>query len=66
VYFAAFAYLTWWTLGLCFYIKIKTRADAGRIVAGSENVWSFGQILAVLLIVIPLFNALEMYNGTYL
>jgi hypothetical protein len=57
--------LCWWAISFALSLAIRLRVFSKRLVIGSENTWSFGQILAVLLIVLPFLNALEIYFGSY-
>jgi hypothetical protein len=51
-----------WSL-VAFGGAITVRAEGERYLSGSENQWSFGQILAVFLIVLPFLSAAEVFIG---
>lgn len=38
----------------------------GVMMEGTEREWGYGQILPMLLLALPVLNALEIYNGRYL
>lgn len=56
----------WFGLGLS--RLMNDRQNGGYLLRGgqNENEWSFGQLLAILLIVINVFSAIEIYFGTHI
>jgi len=54
--------------GLGFVRLLNDRQNGEHLLGGdqNENAWSFGQLLAILLVVINVFSAIEIYFGTYI
>jgi len=50
--------------GLGLYELVRDRLHGNSIIAGSENEMSFGQLLAMALLSLPLLSALEFYLGS--
>jgi hypothetical protein len=51
----------WWTVSFAFSVVI--RATKRPAESGSAAVWSFGQILALLMMALPFFSAVEVFYG---
>jgi uncharacterized membrane protein len=59
-------FLQWvWSI-LAFGFATAIRVKGGTYLSGSENQWSFGQILAVFLIILPFLSAAEVFIGNVL
>ena len=56
-----FLQFLWWvaSLGASSWV----RAEGGKVVGGSEAIWTFGQMLALLMITLPFLTAAEIYLG---
>ena len=53
--------LIWWTASLI--ISLLIRIEGARVVDGSETSWGFGQLLAMLMLGLPVLNAVELLYG---
>lgn len=51
-----------WSL-VSFSAAMTVKLCGEHVLSGSENDWSFGQILAVLMIVLPFLGAAEVFIG---
>ena len=54
---------SWWLISFIFSIVI--RATKRPATDGSEEGWGFGQILALLMMALPLLSAIEVFFGTF-
>jgi hypothetical protein len=61
IYISHFLQFLWWLLS--FGATINIRLQSPRIVEGSEATFGFGQMLSILLILIPALGAFEVYWG---
>lgn len=59
--FTFFCQCLWSLVSFSAAMIVKLRGE--QVLSGSENDWSFGQILAVLMIVLPFLGAAEVYIG---
>ena len=56
-----FLQFSWWAAILG--VSVWVRAIGGKIVRGTEAIWTFGQMLALLMITLPFLTAAEIYLG---
>src|SRR5271170_7069761 len=62
--FAVLLNISLFIMGL--YLLFFTRATAHQIIGNhAENIWGFGQILPLLLLLLPLLQGLEIFYGIH-
>ena len=59
-----FLQFIWWILS--FVLGVSARARGNKSVKGTESIWTFGQILALLMIGLPFLTAVEVFLGLYI